>query len=255
MTAQEANAWFVRPRALPQARLRLICLPHAGAGATSFHGWGAPLRAAGVELCAVQYPGRENRIAEPLIDSATRMIGALAEAWPTLGGEAPCALYGHSLGALLAFELAAELARRGSANAPRRLFLAARNPPEALPKMPPIHQLPDDAFVREVARRYGNLPQEILAEPEMLALVTPILRSDFKLVDTYAWSGAPPLDTPLTIFGGTRDPWTSEAELSGWRRHTRGNCRVLAIAGGHFFHLEARPAVIENVLADLATLA
>jgi surfactin synthase thioesterase subunit len=254
VTAAAPSAWFVRPRALPTARMRLICLPHAGAGATSFHAWGGPLQAAGIELRAVQYPGRENRIAEPLIDSAGRMVGALAEAWPALAGDRPCALFGHSMGALLAYELAAELARRGAANAPGRLFLSGRNPPESPPKLPPLHPLPDDAFVREVARRYGNLPPEILAEPEMLALVIPILRADFKLVDTYAWSGAAPLDTPLTIFGGTQDPWTDDDALSGWGRHTRRGCRVRRIPGGHFFHQDARAAVIENVLAELPAL-
>jgi len=247
-----AHPWCVTPRPLVHPRVRLVCLPHAGAGASSFFAWGAALQPAAIEVRAVQYPGRENRLGEAPIDSAGAMTLALADAWGALAGDGACALYGHSMGALLAYELALELARRGAPHPPSRLFLSGRNPPATPPRMPPIHHLPDASLLREVSDRYGQLPAEILAEPEMVALLTPILRADFKLVDTYGWKGGPVPDTPLTILGGTRDPWTTEAELAGWRSYTRGDCRVRMIAGDHFFPQKARAEVLASIRADLA---
>jgi surfactin synthase thioesterase subunit len=231
--------------------MALICLPHAGAGASSYFAWGAALQPAGVEVRAVQYPGRENRLAEPLIDDAPRMVQALADVWPALSGNGPCALFGHSMGSLLAFELALELRRRGTAHPPQRLFLSGRNPPGTPPKLPQIHHLPDPDFRHEIATRYGSLPPELLADPEMLALVTPILRADFKLVDTYRWTAAPPIATPLVVLGGTDDPWTTPAELDQWRALTRSGCQVHLFRGGHFFPQTARDAVIAAVRKEL----
>jgi medium-chain acyl-[acyl-carrier-protein] hydrolase len=246
----ETASWFLNPRPLPGARLRLICLAHAGAGASSFHPWAQALRPAGIEVRSVQYPGRENRLGEPLVPSAREMTAALADAWPELSGGADSVLFGHSMGALLAYELNLELIRRGTPHPPRRLFLSARNPPPTPPKRPPIHHLPDEAFLREVARYYGSLPAVVLADPQLLALVTPILRADFTLVDTYAWAPAPPPRTPLTILGGTEDPWTTDAELADWARYTTGACRFRTIAGGHFFHQKQAAAVQAVILGD-----
>ncbi len=250
--ALPATRWFVTPRPQPGARWRLLCLPHAGAGASTYFAWGAALQPAGIEVRAVQYPGRENRLAEPLISDAPAMVAALVDQWPVLAGDTPCALYGHSMGALLGFELACELARRGTPNQPRHLFLAARNPPPAPPKLPPLAALADFEFLAGVAQRYGNLPDELLADPEMRALITPILRSDFRLVDGYGWRATGPVTVPLTILGGSRDPFTSPEELAAWQQHTQATCRVHAIAGNHFFHQNARPSVLAIVLAELA---
>lgn len=248
---QPASAWFTTPRPSDRPRARLICLPHAGAGASIFFAWGAAFQASGVEVRAVQYPGRETRLAEPLVASARIMTHLLADAWPALSGGAPCALFGHSMGALLAYELALELSRRGIKDPPRRLYLSGRNPPTAPPRLPPIHHLPDAAFRDSVAERYASLPPEVLAEPELMALLTPILRSDFQLVDEYRWQPQAPADVPLTILGGTRDPWTTEAELKGWGQFTTAPCHVRMVAGDHFFHQRERGAVIDAIRVDL----
>ena len=243
---------YISRRPLDRPKARLICLPHAGAGASQFYAWGEAMRALGVEVRAVQYPGRENRLSEPLVASAESMTKLLADSWPALSGGGPSALFGHSMGALLAYELTLELERRGAANLPRRLFLSGRNPPFVPPKLPPIHHLPDEAFWRAIAERYDSLPPDILAEPEMVALLTPILRADFRLVDEYIWVPRAPVRVPLTILGGTRDPWTSEAELAGWRECTTASCRVHFFQGDHFFHQKERESVMAFVLAELA---
>lgn len=245
------SRWFTTPRPQPSARWRLVCLPHAGAGASTYFAWGAALAAAGVEVRAVQYPGRESRLGEPLIPSAPALVAALADQWPELAGDGPCALFGHSMGALLGYELALELARRGAAAPPRHLFLSGRNPPSSPPRTPSLRALPDHQFLAAVAARYGNLPPELLADAEMRALITPILRADFQLVDDYVGGAPGPIDVPLTIFGGTEDPFTSAAELGKWSGYTRGICRVQLIPGGHFFHQQARAQVIAVILAGL----
>ena len=240
------------PRPQPGARLRLVCLPHAGAGASTFFSWGLALQPAGIEVRAVQYPGRENRFAEPCLTEAQAMVRALADAWPEIGGGGRCALYGHSMGALLGFELALELAQRGVAHPPQHLFLSGHNPPHVPSRLPTLHTLPDAEFLPAVARHYGNLPQELIADREMAALITPILRADFTLVDEYAWRRSGPTDTPLTILGGASDPWTSEAELAQWERHTRGKFVQQMFPGDHFFHQQRRAEVLGMVTAALA---
>jgi medium-chain acyl-[acyl-carrier-protein] hydrolase len=247
-----ASRWCTTPRPQPGARWRLLCLPHAGAGASAYFAWGAALQPAGIEVRAVQYPGRENRLADPLIASAPAMVAALADQWPALAGTEPWALFGHSMGALLGFELAAELARRGATNPPRHLFLSGRNPPPVPPRLPPLGPRSDADFLAGVAERYGSLPAALLADPEMRALLTPILRADFQLVDDYAGHATTQIDAPLTILGGTRDPFTSPGELADWRHHTRAACRVHLIEGGHFFHQQARGDVLRVIAAGLA---
>jgi medium-chain acyl-[acyl-carrier-protein] hydrolase len=246
------QAWVTIPRPQPAARLRLVCLPHAGAGASAFFPWGAALQPAGIEVRSVQYPGRENRLAETCLDEAGAMVGALADAWREISGGGRCALYGHSMGALLGFELAGELARRGVANPPQHLFLSGRNPPHVASRLPRLHPLPDGEFLPAVAQHYGNLPAELIADRELAALISPILRADFKLVDGYQWRATGPTMTPLSVLGGINDPWTTEAELAEWSRHTRGKFQRHMFPGDHFFHQQNRATVLALVQAELA---
>jgi medium-chain acyl-[acyl-carrier-protein] hydrolase len=245
-------AWVLVPRPIAAPRLRLICLPHAGAGASTFFSWGASLQPAGIEVRAVQYPGREHRLAEPCVASAPALVRALADAWSEIAGGGPCALFGHSMGAILGFELACELARRGHVALPAHLFLAGHNPPHVPSRLPTLHTLPDGQFLPAVAQHYGNLPAELIADREMAALFAPILRADFTLVDQYVWRRTGPVGMPLTAFGGTTDPWTSPGELAEWARHTRAAFRLQLFPGGHFFPAAHRPALLAAIQADLA---
>lgn len=246
-----ASRWFMTPRPQPGARLRLVCLPHAGAGASTFFSWGVALQPKGIEVRSVQYPGRENRFAEPRIDDAYTMVNAIAAQWADISGGGACALYGHSMGTLLGFELAVELARRGVPNLPRRLFFSGHNPPHVASRLPTLHTLPDGEFLGAVAKNYGNMPPELINDPEIAALITPILRSDFKLVDEYRWRNTGPTALPVSVLGGTTDPWTTEAELREWDRHTTGGFSARMVPGDHFFHQQRRDEVLGYVVTDL----
>lgn len=231
------------PQRLAAPRVRLICFAHAGAGASVFQPWAAPWAGQGVELRAVQYPGRESRWGEPLITSAGRMADSLVNAWPELRGNdgVPVVFYGHSMGVLIALELARRLA--GDAQL-QHVVMAARNPPHTARLYPPIHHLTDDAFLDAVAARYGNLPAALLADREMRELITPVLKADFQLVDEYSNDRkAMPLSVPFTVLAGERDPFTAPEAMGEWDRYTTADCTVQVLpAAGHFFHQEAREA-------------
>ncbi len=245
------SAWFVCPRRLLQPRYRFVCLPHAGAGASLFFSWAAKLQSHGIEVRSVQYPGRESRLGEPLIDCAETMAEAIASEWPAISGGHPTLLFGHSMGALLAHEVALALARRKLPNPPRRLIISGRNPPHVPSRDQKIHSLPDRELVQAVAQRHGQLPEQIFSDSELGALITRLLRADFTILDTYKWRPSPPLEAPLTILGGTADTFVRPEDLSQWSTYSHRSCRVHLIEGDHFFHLSAPDAVIAAILADL----
>ena len=245
------SRWILTPRPQPEARLRLVCLPHAGGGASTYFPWGVALQPAGIEVRSVQYPGRESRFAEPGISDARAMARALADHWGEIAGAGPCALYGHSMGALLGFELATELARRSSSPQPARLIVTGHQAPHLPYRAPHVHTLPEAEFLPAVNRHFGGIPAELMQDPEIAALITTTLRSDFTLVETYAWAPTPPLAIPLSAMGGTEDNWTTKEELSEWARHTGAGFSLRMLSGGHFFNQASRADVIAHVVSDL----
>ncbi len=226
---------------LTAPRLRLICFAHAGAGASTYHSWAAPFAELGIEVRSAQYPGRENRWGEPLLGSVDAMAEHFLARWPDLAGsdDLPVVVYGHSMGVLIAYEMASRLSP--GMKPVRHLVLGARNPPHVPSPLAPIHHLPDDAVITQVAERYQNLPAEILADPGMRALIIPVLKADFELVDAYRITRPenPPLHIPLTIVEGIDDPFTETERLSEWAGYTRAACGFRRVAGGHFFHRDA----------------
>jgi medium-chain acyl-[acyl-carrier-protein] hydrolase len=162
----------------------------------------------------------------------------------------PFAFFGHSLGALIAFELARELRRSRSA-LPVHLFVSGRRAPHLIPSRRPLHALPEAAFRAEIRELQGT-PQAVLEDEELMTLVSPVLRADFGLCETYRFTEEAPLDTPITAFGGTRDEEASEAELDDWRLHTSRFRGVHRFDGHHFFVHDHAPAIIETIRADLS---
>lgn len=241
------DRWIARPRPNPRARLRLFCIAHAGGGASSFRGW-ADVLPAEVEVCPVQLPGRENRLAEPAFDHVEPLVAALADALePYL--DLPYALFGHSNGALIGFEAARALRARGRP-LPAHFFASGRRAPDVASARPPIGDLPDEGFLADL-RELGGLPPALLEHEELLGLLLPVLRADVRVNETYAFAEAPPLECPLTAYGGVADAKVTRESLEAWRRHASGPFVLRMFPGGHFFHQDGRDAFLRTLSADL----
>jgi len=247
--ATPPNLWVLRSgRQLP-GRLRLFCLPYAGGAASAYRTWADGLSPE-VEVCPVQLPGRGSRFREAPFRKVADLVPALADGLlPLL--DCPFALFGHSMGALVAFELARELRRRG-VGAPVLLALSGHQAPQRPDAEPPFSHLPDAEFLEEVRRRYDGIPPEVLAEEELLQLLLPVLRADIQVLETYAYPKEPPLDCPISCFGGQDDPHVSLADLEAWRDETCGPLRVRTFPGGHFFVERRRAEVLRALSSDLA---
>jgi pyochelin biosynthetic protein PchC len=226
----------------------VVCFGPAGGGASFFRKW-PDLLPADTELLAVQLPGRESRLSEPASHSIAGSADCIAEALTLSGGPATV-LFGHSMGALLAFETAHRLRTRAPAQA-LALVVSGRESPDRTLTDPAFLTLPDGAFLDFVARRYGGIPIEVMQEPELRELVAPPLRADFMAVAAYREPTRPPLDVPLTLLTGSDDRQTSPERVSGWSRRTSGRFRERMFAGGHFYLLQHIEAVVAETLSVL----
>lgn len=252
MNPTEAARWITRPRPAPRARLRLFCIAHAGGGASAYRGWADALPAE-VEVCPVQLPGRENRMAEPGFHSLPPLVDALVEVMEGFQS-LPFAIFGHSNGALIGFELARALRARGRPG-PVHLFASGRRAPDLPADRPPTHHLPDAEFLAEL-QTLGGLPQQLLEHHELLELLLPTLRADVTIHETYVFQEQAPLDLPITAYGGLSDPRVSREQLQGWERHTAGPFVMRMFPGGHFYLQEDRASVLRTLSTDLhATLS
>ena len=225
--------------------MRLFCFANAGGAASVFRLWPQAL-SPGVEVLAAQLPGHGSRWQERPLDSIPTLVDALV---PPIAAHAslPFAFFGHSMGSTLAYALTAELARRGGP-LPFHLFASSRRPPTMPSTEPPLHPLSDSDFVAEMMRRYGGIPAEVLAEPDLMALLLPALRADMRALETWQPGPATVLPCPVTAYGGTEDARTPRDHLEAWGEETRSGSRLRMFAGGHFY-LESRRA---ELLADIA---
>ena len=235
------SPWLHCPRPVPSARLRLYAFPYAGGGAAVFFPW-APALAPEIEVWAIRLPGRETRMREPAFTSFPVLITALEqEVAPRL--RPPYAFFGHSLGALIAFAFASALMRRGP-SAPAALVVAGARPPH-LPNLEAnIGDVPDAQLISELRDRYNGIPPAVLAHPELLGLVLPLLRADIRLYEDYRHTPALPLHLPLAAYGGSLDPIVSPESLSNWQVHTAGPFQTRRFNGEHFFLQSDAAAVI-----------
>ncbi|MYT29250.1 alpha/beta fold hydrolase [Streptomyces sp. SID8354] len=239
--------WLRRFRPVPHPRVRLVCLPHAGGSASFYRLWADALPW-DVELVAVQYPGRMDRLREPCIEEAGKMADLLCEELRLLSGR-PLVLFGHSLGALLAYEVARRLDRPGTP-APAQLVLSGRAAPGTRP--PTTVHLGDDEELWAELRRLGGTSDEVSAQPELRSLVLPALRSDYRLAETYRHVPGPPLSCPVTVCVGERDTEVSREQAAAWSRYTRGGCEVAVFPGGHFYLNPERDRLLELLSGALA---
>jgi medium-chain acyl-[acyl-carrier-protein] hydrolase len=229
--ASAVDRWISFRKPDPKAQLRLFCFPHAGAGALIFRNWSDGLPR-DVEVCPIQLPGRGTRLTEPPFTKLSCLIEALVRALDPLLDK-PFAFFGHSLGALIGFELAREIRRQYGVH-PVRLFASGGRAPQIPHRAPPIHTLPDNEFLAEL-RRLNGTPRELLDHKELMAVMLPILRADFALYETYMYSNEPPLNCPISAFGGLQDRRVSASDLEAWRSQTSASFSLRMFPGDHFF--------------------
>ncbi|HVH11849.1 MAG TPA: alpha/beta fold hydrolase [Longimicrobium sp.] len=244
------NGWAIFPSRNPNARLRLFCFPYAGGGATIYSTWARTLPPE-VEVVAVQPPGREGRLMEKPIPDLAELVAAMhRELLPHM--DRPFAFYGHSNGGLMAFELARTLRRTGGPM-PRHLFVGGRPAPQEELEEEEIHALPHDEFIAAL-RRYAGTPEEILQNAEIMELIMPLLRADFSLGETYAYQPEPPLDLPISAYGGERDDEVTPEQVEAWREQTALRFNFRMFPGDHFFINGDRALVLQEMSTELRAL-
>ncbi len=225
--------------------MRLICLPFAGGSASTYKGW-TQLFSSAVEVCPIQPPGREARYNEAPIRSVTEMVPALAtELAPLL--DLPFAIYGHSLGAILAFELAHELKSRGLRQ-PEIIFAASHQAPQ-IPHGMPVSELGDRELIAHVDRM--NPLVKLAENPQLLRLVLTVLRADLAMCDFYAYTPRPALDCAFTVFAGKDDGFSAQ-ELDSWQELTTVPFQLRMLPGGHFFLVTAAKELLGIISSQLA---
>ena len=226
--------------------MRLFCFPYAGGGDSIFRSWQKGLPET-IEVCPVQLPGRGSRITEPPFTELSPLVrGAGRALAPHLNK--PFAFFGHSMGALVGFELARHL-RRDCGPQPVRLFVSGRCGPQAL-RDPFTGDLPDSEFP-EMLRRYNGTPKEVLENPELMKLVLPAVRADFAVCKSYVYTPEPPFSFPVTAFGGLEDRSVSRDCIEGWREHTTGPFVLRMLPGDHFFLNTSRSLLLEAISKEL----
>lgn len=240
------NSWLRVYHSPPAARLRLVCLPHAGGSASAYRSWAALLPEA-IELVAIQYPGREDRLADPLIDDIAEVIERISAALRTLPSR-PYALFGHSMGSAVAYELAHHLRVSGQPE-PVRLFVSGRRAPaDAVGGS--VHLGDDEALCTELLR-LGGTDAQVLADPALRRMVLTYVRNDYRLIERYRPTSRPPLACPVTAFAGQDDPEFSTAHSVGWARLSTGGTDAESFPGSHFYLAARRDDLLAAILRRL----
>jgi len=245
----DEGSWIRRFHETPEQPVRVVLLPHAGGSASFFFPFSRELSER-ADVLAVQYPGRQDRLAEPCVDNVEGLAGAVHLALkPWL--DRPVVLFGHSLGATVAFEVAARLEREDGF-VPRSLVVSGRRAPGEV-RRGTTHLLDDDGLLSELSELSGT-DQAVLADPDLRRMILPAVRADYKAAETYVYRPGPPLRCPILSLVGNDDPRASVDEARAWNAYTTGPFELETFPGGHFYLAE--PEQRAGVLAALArTLA
>ncbi|WP_054532739.1 thioesterase II family protein [Herpetosiphon geysericola] len=227
----KSHLWIEWLRKQPNAALRLFCFHYAGGTAQRAHQWAKQLDQA-VELCAIELPGRGKRFMEPAYTNLEQLLNDLIPVIKPLLEEKPFVFFGHSMGALVSYELSRRLHHEHQLR-PQMLFVSGHTAPH-IPRQSVIHQLPHQQFWDRLLQLNGT-PKDILQHPELVELLTPILRADFAVCETFGYSNAIVLDCPMVVYGGLDDPSVAAAELELWRSHTSNACEIKLMPGDHFY--------------------
>lgn len=241
------NKWIQIFKEQKSAKMKLFCFHYAGGSAQNYFSWQAKLSPE-IEVCAVQLPGRWDRITEK---PHVRMQELIRELYPailnTLGSiEKPYAFFGHSLGSLVAFELYRKL-RRGGHTLPVHLFFSSKTAPHVPVPEPLMYKLSDRQFLEILVGKYSAIPKEILADPEMKEIVLRIMRADFELLETYEFLNEDKIKTPISIFGGKWDREVPLQDLEMWKEVSCGDFKIKLFDGDHFYLKPGESQLLEEI--------
>jgi surfactin synthase thioesterase subunit len=243
-----SSSWFVCPRVDPNIETRLFIFPYAGGGPAAFGGWFAD-HPSHIEAWVAHYPGRGSRHNEPPIEELNTLADGLSQAIQPLLDK-PFALFGHSMGGLIAFELTRHL-QDNHLPQPAILFVSGCGAPHLPDPYPPIHTLPDAEFLKAL-KQLNGLPAELLQLRDTMELLLPILRADFKAVESYRYiPNVSLLDVPIVAYGGLEDSRVSRARLEGWASHTNSRFKSIFFPGDHFFIHRVKDEVMRSIAKEI----
>lgn len=241
------NNWITIPQPKPRAKVHLYCFPYSGASASMYYGW-PDILPASIEVRPVQLPGRGSRVAEAPISNLMELVDKVEEALlPSL--DKPFALFGHSMGALLSFELTRRL-KRSYGIQPVYLFVSGHGAPHIPDSTEPIYNLPDEEFLDRL-RMLNGTPEEVLQDPELRDLLIPVLRADFSASETYLYKENLTLDCPICACGGLGDKFVTRESLNAWQVQTNGNFSLRLFPGDHFFLNNEKMYLLQAVAQEL----
>jgi medium-chain acyl-[acyl-carrier-protein] hydrolase len=236
------------PAATPS--LRLFCIPYAGGSANIYRAWQKWFPGQ-IDLCLVHLPGRGRRINEPPLNRLTPLATAIADCISERSS-VPYALYGHSMGAAISFEVCRKLFRRKGPS-PRHLLVSGRRAPQCPRDEPVTFNLPHDEFIEQL-RNLNGTPREILDHPELMEIFINVLRADFEALETHEYQDGEPLPCPITVYGGLQDQDVPAEDCHAWKQQTSAECKVRLFQGDHFFIRDPEPEFIYAFKNDVLNI-
>ncbi|WP_067608966.1 thioesterase II family protein [Nocardiopsis listeri] len=245
-TGSVSDTWLRKYHPSPEHRTRLFCFPHAGGAASAYFALSQALGPT-VEVSAVQYPGRQDRRLEACVEDLSVLADRAFQA-VAASVDGPVALLGHSMGAVVAYEVARRLQQKEGIT-PVHLFVSARRAPSRH-RQEDVRLRGDNGIIAEM-RRLGGTDQSFLTDPDLRAMILPTLRADYTAVETYSWHPSELLACPVTAMVGTSDPYATADEVSSWRSHTSADFTMHEFPGGHFFLDACLSSVVRIILSSL----
>ncbi len=246
--SKNTNNWFGYYKPKPDSKIRLFCFPFAGGNALTYRTWSDNLPH-WIEVCPVELPGRGSRLRETPFMDIPSLVSALGKAL-AIFLDKPYAFFGHSMGALIGFELARYF-RKNQLPQPIHFFASGHTAPPWPDSHPPIHNLPEQQFIQEL-RKLNGTPDAVLNNDELMQLLLPILRADFAMNETYEFTQDQPLECPISVFGGENDRDVNRESLEAWQNETTSDFSLKILPGGHFFIQTSRQVILQSIETELS---
>ena len=242
------NSWIYQVRNNTKAKIRLFCFPYSGASATIYFSWLNEFPEL-IEICPIQFPGRGNRVSERLKTSIHDLVEDAVESFEGFLDK-PYAFFGHSLGALFSFELTRKLREAGYL-LPLHLFMSGHGAPHLPDTNPRIHDLPHEEFIQKLHELNG-MTKDVLENKELMEMVEPVIRADFKMCESYIYHEQEPFHLPISAYGGIEDPFVSKQELESWQKHSDQRVVLRLFPGDHFYLNSSKFLLINSLAREMS---